>query len=112
MSAALVEHWAVIMLALLATTFNLYRQLARTGQAPMGAFFYRYGEYIEFANWLLVAAGIVFLSFQHTWWLLLLFFLVGALGAAIAKTLGGFTQILYMIGMPVLAVLAGIQLLT
>ena len=44
--------------------------------------------------------------------MLLGFWLAAVIGTAIARALGGLTQLLFLIGMPVLMVMTGLQLVT
>ena len=70
----------------------------------MGRMFWRYGAFIELMNWVLLTGVIIFFAFNYSWYLLLTIWLFPAVGLPIAGILGTFTQIIYVVAMPILLV--------
>lgn len=105
------QQWAAITVVFLAMTFNLYHARAQKGEAPMGTFFWRYGDYIEVANWLLITIIAFYLSYLYTWWFLLAPFVLAALADIAWRVMGvPLTLIAFIVGMPVFLGLAVISI--
>jgi len=102
------HQWPSIALVILALTFNMYFISAQKGAVPLGNFFYHYGTFVEFANWLLVLGAVVFLSYLYTWWFLLAPFVLAPVADIVRRILGGFTQIVFLVGAPILLTVSAI----
>ncbi len=111
MKEILAAEWSLIALALLAVTYNLYSLDARKGKYVMGKTFWQFRTFFEVLNWAIFLAVLGYLGYQYTWWSMLSIFVFGATGRALSILLKGFTQIFYLVGMPVLAVFALAHLL-
>ena len=105
MSGIFADQWTLLILGALACTFNIYAIEAERGRYAMGSSTRKYAVFIEAANWLVLLGVIIYLSYLYTWWFLLSFFVFPAVGAIMARILGKFTQLVYIFGMPVAAIL-------
>ncbi len=110
MGEIFVEQWTVLVLGVLAITFNMYAIAAGRSQYVMGNAIRKYGAYIEFVNWLVFLGVIIYLGFLYTWWFLLSFWVFPAVGGIMASILRGFTQLAYIFGMPIFIILVVIHL--
>ena len=110
MSELFSHQWPSIGFITLALTFNMYFISAQKGTVPLGNFFHRYGVFVEFANWLLVLGGVVFLSYLYTWWFFLAPFVLAPVADIVRRFLGGFTQLVFLTGAPILLTLSAIFL--
>jgi len=104
------EQWSLVILITLAVAFNMYRMRSERTGSPTGRFFHRYGVHCEVVNWLVVLGGVVYLSWLCTWWFMLSYFLFPVLGSVVARIFGPLTQLLYMLGVPVVLIVVIIHL--
>ena len=110
MSEIFADQWTLLVLGALACTFNIYAIGADRGAYVMGSAIRKHAAYIEFVNWLVLLGVIIYLSYLYTWWFLLSFFVFPAVAAIMARILRGFTQLVYIFGMPVVAILVTVHL--
>jgi hypothetical protein len=98
------EYFALALIGL-NITFNMYAMKAEKGIYPMGTFFYKKAGIIEAFNWTFSLGLICYLSYYYTWYFLLSFFVFPVLGSVFASLFMGNTQLIYLLGFPILLVL-------
>jgi hypothetical protein len=111
MNEIFTEQWLVIIWAVLAITFNIYKMGADGGRYTMGSVIRKYGVYLEFVNWFVLLGVIIYLSYLYTWWFLFAFWIFPVVGLIISSILGSSTQLVYIFAMPIFTILGIIHLI-
>lgn len=112
MSELLSEQWSLLTLVTLAMAFNIHFMRAEQGESPIGSFFHKYGLYFSVVHWLVLVGAVIFLSYLYTWWFMLSLWLFPVLGLIVARILGALTQLLYILGMPIILIIVIVRLVT
>ena len=98
----LTNEWALLSTAILAASMNFYYIRAENSYVKMRTLFLDYETYIQFINWILLTACIIFLCFNYSWFYLLSGGAFMILGKIITSIWGAFIQITYIFLMPIL----------
>ena len=105
------NHWPEIILIVLAINFNMYAMEAEKGKYTMGSFIYKYKNMVELLNWLIFTGLVIYLSYIFSWYLLISLIVLPIAGALSASLLRGFTQLVYLFGMPVFLIIFIIKII-
>jgi hypothetical protein len=105
------NHWVEIILIVLAINFNMYAMEAENGKYTMGSFIYKYKNMVELVNWLIFTGLVIYLSYIFSWYLLISLIVLPIIGALSALLLRGFTQLVYLFGMPVFLIIFIIKII-
>jgi len=107
-----IQHWAGIILIVLAISFNMYAMEAEKGIYPMGSFIHKYKAMFEAINWLIFVGLVIYLSYLFSWYLLISLFVLPIVGALLASLFKGFTQVVYLFTMPVFLIIFIIRIMS
>jgi len=111
-SQLFIQHWAGIILIVIAIIFNMYAMEAEKGIYPMGRFIHKYKAMFEAINWLILTGLVIYLSYLFSWYLLISFFVLPIVGALLALLFKEFTQVFYLFTMPVFLIIFIIKILS